>query len=69
VNTVALSPDGRQVLEASCDVRLPVRLWDLETGKLLREFKGHPEEVRGVALSPDGHLALSAGALGGLIRL
>ncbi|HEV3203710.1 MAG TPA: sigma-70 family RNA polymerase sigma factor, partial [Gemmataceae bacterium] len=69
VNTVSLAPDGMHVLEASCDVKLPVRLWDIRTGQLVREFKDHPEEVRGVALSPDGKLALSASVLHGPIRL
>jgi WD40 repeat protein len=37
-----------------------IRLWDLESGALVREFRGHTERVRSVAFSPDGRLAYSA---------
>jgi RNA polymerase sigma factor (sigma-70 family) len=69
VNAVALSPDGSQVLEASCDATRPVRQWDVASGKVVRGFKDHAEEVSGLALSPDGRLALSAGLTKGPIRL
>jgi WD40 repeat protein len=36
-----------------------VRLWDLETGKELRVFRGHTNAVFAVAFSPDGQQALS----------
>jgi len=30
-----------------------VRLWDLETGKLIREFKGHKDGMWGLALDTE----------------
>jgi RNA polymerase sigma factor (sigma-70 family) len=57
VAAVALSPDGKRVLEGNWDSNL--RLWDVETGKELRQFSGHTGAVYGVAISPDGKSALS----------
>lgn len=58
VCAVALSPDGKRVLEGNWDANL--RLWDIETGKELRQFQGHTGRVYCVAVSPDGKLGLSA---------
>jgi len=50
--------DGRRLLLAGWD--LPVAtLWDVETGRQIREFAGHTEGVRSVALSPDGSQVLT----------
>jgi len=38
-----------------------IRLWDIETGRLLRQLRGHTHVVRRIAMSPDGRLAASAG--------
>jgi WD40 repeat protein len=65
VNRVAVSPDGRFGVSAGIDERLEagrVLLWDLETGRLIREFKGHTKNVRAVAFSEDGRRVLSAAA-------
>lgn len=45
-----------------------VRLWDVNSGRELRRFEGHAEEVLAVAFSPDGQTGLSAGA-DGAVRL
>jgi WD40 repeat protein len=57
---LAFSPDGRTVISGSDDNS--VRLWDIETGRELRQFKGHTSYVRSVAFSPDGHSILSGGS-------
>jgi WD40 repeat protein len=41
-----------------------VRLWDLETGKLLCCYRGHKGNVLSVAFSVDGCRAVSGGADG-----
>ncbi|MDJ0718279.1 MAG: TIR domain-containing protein [Prochloraceae cyanobacterium] len=57
VNSVAFSPDGKNIASASDD--RTVRLWDRE-GKKLAVFKGHTDSVNSVAFSPDGRTIASA---------
>jgi WD40 repeat protein/uncharacterized caspase-like protein len=54
---MALSPDGGQVLSAANST---VKLWDAATGRLLRTFIGHTEEITAVAFSPNGATAASS---------
>ncbi|MBY2985685.1 caspase family protein [Rhizobium leguminosarum] len=74
VTSVALSPDGKLALSSS-GVKMfsgksideegdNVRLWDVETGRQIRGFKGHrasygSTNVSSVAFSSDGTLALT----------
>lgn len=53
-----VSPDGKLLLTSGMNGIL--RLWDLESGELVREF-GYtgPEVVFDIALIPDGHTAIS----------
>lgn len=66
VNSVAFTPDGRQVLTGSGDCS--VRLWDAATGKEVRRFLGHTQAVWSVAISGDGRRVVSAGQ-DGVVRL
>ncbi len=56
INGIAWSPDERTLASGSDDKT--IRLWDTETGNLLRtlEVKGRIKAVLSVAWSPDGHL-------------
>src|SRR5207249_1421666 len=54
---VAFSPDASQVLSGGNDKTL--RLWDVKTGKEVRQFKGVTDMVRSVDISPDGRKAAS----------
>ena len=55
---VAFAPDGRLLASGFNDNT--VRLWDVQTGALLRTLEGHTREVRSVAFAPDGRLLASA---------
>ncbi|WP_298608852.1 caspase family protein [uncultured Spirosoma sp.] len=57
VESVAFSPDGRYALSGSMDNTL--RLWEVSSGRELRQFIGHTSAVFSVAFSPDGRYALS----------
>lgn len=66
VYTAAFSPDGKQLLSSSDDRTL--KLWDVTSGNLVREFKayhekdfpkGHQEDVYTAAFSPDGKFIAS----------
>ena len=59
-NCVAFSPDSRLIV--SNGIPGIVLLWDAQTGKEIRRFKGHTDIVRSVAFSPDGLLMASGGA-------
>lgn len=62
INDLAVSPDGRRALTAGYEDRL-VKVWDLETGRLLETFERHMGRVLGVAFAPDGRRALSCDAV------
>ncbi len=57
VESVAWSPDGCYILSGSRDNS--VRIWDADTGNLIRTFSGNNSGVSSVAWSPDGSKILS----------
>jgi formylglycine-generating enzyme required for sulfatase activity len=66
--TVAVSPDNKYALaERNFG---GVTLWDVASGKKLRDFVGRTASVESVAFSPDGRLAVSTGVMDdGTVRL
>jgi serine/threonine protein kinase/Tol biopolymer transport system component len=59
ITSVAFSPDGL-ILAAGSDDKL-VRLWDVETGQLLKTLDAHGDSVKTVVFSPDGSILASLG--------
>jgi serine/threonine-protein kinase len=61
VTCVAFSPNGHQGLSTGEDKIM--RLWDLDKGSLVRDFRGAANPLGSVVFLPDGKRALSAGGL------
>jgi WD40 repeat protein len=71
VCSVAFSPDGKKIL-SGCEgpfqgdnapntTNRSIRLFDADTGKLIRTFDGHKGGIPGLAFSPDGNQFVSCG--------
>ena len=66
VLSVAWSPEGRRLASGSND--RTIRLWEAETGQLLRVLEGHQAPVLSVAWSPEGR-RLASGSEDRTVRL
>jgi WD40 repeat protein len=62
---IALSPDGKKVVIGSSDGA--VRLWDVDTCKVVKKWTGHTREVVSVCWGQDGRRVLS-GSVDGTAR-
>ena len=58
ITQLAISPDARHAFTSSYDAT--IRMWDLATGAECQVFGGHRQWMRGLALSRDGTLIVSA---------
>ena len=55
--SVAFSQDGIMISSASSGKTIRIRMWDVDTGQLLRTFTGHTTlSAWGIAFSPDGKM-------------
>ena len=66
VHSVAISNDSRYLVSGSNDKT--VRLWDVATGKEIKQFLGHTESVNSVAISKDSRYLVS-GSIDKTLRL
>jgi WD40 repeat protein len=67
VNALAMTPDGHFVVSASNDQTLKV--WDIETGEIVRTLDDHTGWVNAVAVTPDGRFVVLASGDGTLKML
>ena len=65
LNGLAVTPDGRNLLSVSDDRAL--RLWDVETQRMLSEWVGHQGWVTCVAVHPSGHYVLTGSSDANLV--
>lgn len=66
VYSVAFSPDSKYLVSGSTDETL--QLWEVESGHLIRTFRGHEESVSSVAFGLDGRYIVS-GSLDNTLKL
>lgn len=62
---LAFSPDGRRLATADSSL---VRIWDTESGDLVRTLEGHEGDVWSIAFSRDGR-SLAAGSADNTVRV
>lgn len=67
VNTFVVSPDGKLIATAGFDGM--IRIWELESGTLVRVLVGHGWTVDDLAWSRDGHTLASAGGYDCTVRV
>jgi WD40 repeat protein len=58
ITSLAFSPDGYIMASGSKD--RTIKLWNVQTGELFKDFQGHPEGITWVRFHPQGRFLASA---------
>ena len=70
--TLCFSPCGRYLASGEWwqewRMKVPIRLWEVSSGKNVATFWGHPTDIQALAFSPDGTL-LASGSYDGTVLL
>lgn len=61
VNCLAFSLDGRMAARGGGGFPIYVTVWEVETGRNVKQFSGHSGKIWCVAFAPDGRMAASGG--------
>lgn len=61
VNAVVFVPGSQASRALSAGDDAVVRLWNIDSGALIHQFRGHESKIVALAVSPDGRWAASAG--------
>jgi WD40 repeat protein len=59
INSLSYSPDGSRIVSGSDD--MTIRVWDAETGEVIKKLTGHSYAVYSVSFSVDGSRIVSGG--------
>lgn len=54
--SASIRPDGKYIAASLANI---IKIWDAKTGQLVKNLKGHTEDVYSVAFSPDGRYIVS----------
>lgn len=68
INNIAISPDSHHGAFSLGNTGGTIAVWDLETGKHIRDLEGHPEDAESVIYSRDGQHLYSGGRDGSLYK-
>ena len=67
ISSISFSPNGKYVATATY-MDKTIRVWNIETGTLIRQFNGHRDAVTSVSFSPNGGRLVS-GAYDNTVRV
>ncbi len=67
VHAVAFSSDDRRLV-AGCEDNA-IRIFDVQSAKLITVFRGHTSRIKSVAFSNDGNLVVSGGGMDKTVRI
>lgn len=67
IRAIAISPNNQIIASGSDDKT--IKLWNFNTGKLLRTLTGHKETISSLAISPDNQILVSSSIRENTIKL